>query len=197
MRRIDRTTLTTLTARATELTTRITRAVGAVHRAGRAVTSRRAAVTVVAALALAGTVRMLYASAEPPGALQGAPVAATSPTPTTTPTQTPAPTETPAQDPEGSPAPARKPTPTPAPRAEQPKAPEGPAGKPVKATPEQAAVAFYAAELGVPAERVRPLMQTRVNDHTVRVLVMAERDGNELPTRLVQVNRTQTGWRVP
>lgn len=193
MRRIDRTTLTTLTARATELTTRITRAVGAVHRAGRAVTSRRAAVTVVAALALAGTVRMLYASAEPPGAPQGAPVAATSPTPT----QTPTPTETPAQDPEGSPAPGRKPTPTPAPRAGQPRAPEGPAGKPVEATPEQAAVAFYAAELGVPAERVRPLMQTRVNDHTVRVLVMAERGGEELPTRLVQVNRTQTGWRVP
>jgi hypothetical protein len=72
-----------------------------------------------------------------------------------------------------------------------------PTGKPVKASPEEAAVAFYAAELGLPAERVRPLMQQRVNDHSVRVLVMAERGQEQLPTRLIQVNRTTSGWRVP
>lgn len=72
-----------------------------------------------------------------------------------------------------------------------------PTSKPVKASPEEAAVAFYAAELGLPVERVRSLMQQRVNDHSVRVLVMAERGQEQLPTRLIQVNRTTSGWRVP
>jgi hypothetical protein len=196
MRRIDLTTLTTqATGQALRLGSRITRMVATINAGVRAATGRRAAVTLLAALTLTGIVRGLYASAEPPGALHGAPVAATRPTPT------PAPPETPAQDqgPEGSATPAGPngapaPAPAPAPRSGQPTAP---AGKPVKATPEEAAVAFYAAELGLPVERVRPLMQQRVNDHSVRVLVMAERGQEQLPTRLIQVNRTTSGWRVP
>lgn len=75
--------------------------------------------------------------------------------------------------------------------------PAAPSGKPVRPTPEEAAAAFYANELDLPVERVRPLMQQRVNDNSVRVLVLAERGEEQLPTRLIQVNRTQSGWRVP
>lgn len=138
-------------------------------RAARSNLGKRTLIAALAALTLTGTVRTLYAHAEAPAQLRPAPAAATHPTPAPAPHQ-------PAPDPKHA-------------------AP--PTGKPVKPTPEQAAAAFYAHQLGLPADRVRPLMQQRVNDTTVQVLVMAQRGPEDLPTRMIQVNRTQTGWRVP
>jgi hypothetical protein len=111
-----------------------------------------------------------------------------------TPQMTPAAMAAPA--PAGTADPAQ-PAAQPAEQPAGPEAPAQPADKPVRRSPEQAAIAFYAAELGLEENRVRSLAQQRVNDNTVRVLLMAERGQEQLPTRLIQVNRTQSGWRVP
>jgi hypothetical protein len=148
---------------------------------------------VVTALALAGALQLgvtaLYANADMPG-LPGTAVATVAPAPAEPATAQPEATEPEATEPA-----------TAAQATEEPAAPAdkaaSPADKPVRPSPEEAAVAFYAAELGLDEGQLRPLAQQRVNDNTVKVLVLAERSAEDLATRHIQVNRTHSGWRVP
>jgi len=63
-------------------------------------------------------------------------------------------------------------------------------------TPDQAAVAWYARRLRVPAGRVRVLQAERLSADRVRVLVLAEIGPERLDTALVTLRRTGARWEV-
>jgi hypothetical protein len=62
-------------------------------------------------------------------------------------------------------------------------------------TPERAAVAAYAARVGVAASKVRALQRQPVRDGRTRVLVMATLNSGRLRTAMVTVARERHGWR--
>jgi hypothetical protein len=70
------------------------------------------------------------------------------------------------------------------------------AARPAK-DPATAAMAWYAARLRLPTDRVQALQQQRVDKNKVKVMVMAEVSATELPTAFVTVEQTGHGWKVP
>jgi hypothetical protein len=62
--------------------------------------------------------------------------------------------------------------------------------------PDQAAVAWFAAQQHVAADRVQALQQRKVSNTVRRVLVMAEVGASRLPSAYVTVRRGPAGWAV-
>ncbi len=88
------------------------------------------------------------------------------------------------------------PVPAAAPAPETPATAAAEDGPATGDAPEKAAIAWYAAKLGVDPGKVRSLQQEVESEEVVKVLVMADKDG-KLSSELVTVRRGAGDWVVP